>query len=72
MRGISVKDVKNARSLSCVQSVYHWFKVSVITCAAPNLRTIPSNEMNPGEGNDDQCGHELHDIQKIRPIFPKR
>lgn len=27
-----------------------WFQVNVITCAAPNLRAIPSNSMNPGDG----------------------
>jgi len=27
-----------------------WFKVNVLTCAAPNLRERPSNGMNPGEG----------------------
>lgn len=27
-----------------------WFKADIITCAAPNLRPIPSNEMNPGPG----------------------
>lgn len=28
-----------------------WFKVNVITCAAPNLRIKPSNVMNSGDGN---------------------
>lgn len=28
-----------------------WFAVDVITCAAPNLRLMPSNQMNPGDGN---------------------
>lgn len=28
-----------------------WYKVDVITCAAPNLRLMPSNKMNPGDGN---------------------
>lgn len=27
-----------------------WWKVNVITCAAPNLRKIPSNTMNPHAG----------------------
>lgn len=27
-----------------------WFQVDVLTCAAPNLRTRPSNAMNPGDG----------------------
>lgn len=28
-----------------------WYKVNVITCAAPNLRENPSNKMNPSDGN---------------------
>ena len=28
-----------------------WYTVDVITCAAPNLRSRPSNIMNPGEGD---------------------
>lgn len=27
----------------------YWYRVNVLTCAAPNLRERPSNEMNPGE-----------------------
>lgn len=28
-----------------------WYKVNVITCAAPNLRECPSNPFNSGDGN---------------------
>lgn len=28
-----------------------WWEVDVITCAAPNLRSIPSNHMNPNAGS---------------------
>lgn len=28
-----------------------WWEVDVITCAAPNLRSIPSNRMNPNAGS---------------------
>ena len=28
-----------------------WYKVNVITCAAPNLRERPSNSMNPNAGD---------------------
>ncbi|MDY3108861.1 MAG: TIGR02452 family protein [Lachnospiraceae bacterium] len=28
-----------------------WYSVNVITCAAPNLRLMPSNKMNIGDGN---------------------
>ncbi len=28
-----------------------WYKVDVVTCAAPNLRNRPSNAMNPDSGN---------------------
>jgi uncharacterized protein (TIGR02452 family) len=27
-----------------------WYKVNVLTCAAPNLRLMPSNRMNTGDG----------------------
>lgn len=27
-----------------------WFRVNVVTCAAPNLRLMPSNAMNTGDG----------------------
>lgn len=29
----------------------YWYRVNVLTCAAPNLRERPSNEMNPGDGD---------------------
>lgn len=29
-----------------------WFKVNVISCAAPNLRPRPANRMNPGDGEE--------------------
>lgn len=28
-----------------------WYAVNVITCAAPNLRLLPADRMNPGDGN---------------------
>ena len=28
-----------------------WYKVDVITCAAPNLKANPTNYFNPGDGN---------------------
>lgn len=28
-----------------------WYKVNVLTCAAPNLRPMPSNRMNPNAGS---------------------
>ena len=32
-----------------------WYKVDVITCAAPNLRDNPSNGYNPGNGDSKVC-----------------
>lgn len=29
----------------------HWYNVDVITCAAPNLRSNPSNSYNSGDGD---------------------
>ncbi|MBR1454530.1 MAG: TIGR02452 family protein [Lachnospiraceae bacterium] len=45
-----------------------WFKVDVLTCAAPNLRPVPSNEMNP-----DSCDKptKLTDDEYIK-ILEKR
>ena len=50
-----------------------WYKVNVITCAAPNLRRIPSNEMNPDAG-DKAAEISVNDLrklheQRIRRIF---
>lgn len=50
-----------------------WFPVDVITCAAPNLRLLPGNEMNP-EGGESLAGmpddllHALH-VQRLRRIL---
>lgn len=33
-----------------MKEIKDWFKTDVITCAAPNLRPIPYNKMNPGTG----------------------
>ena len=35
-RGVTVRDVKNALSLACVQSVYHWLDVQ----SMPTLDTL--------------------------------
>lgn len=44
-----------------------WFKVDVITCAAPNLRRIPYNRMTPGRGKAITLSDsELLDIHKKR------
>lgn len=40
-------DTKTPRLLSETD----WYNVNVITCAAPNLRERPSNQMNPGDGD---------------------
>lgn len=50
-----------------------WYKVNVITCAAPNLRERPSNAMNPNAGNEAAkiTNQELHALleARIRRIF---
>ena len=48
--------IKNDSAKAEMLAEEDWYKVNVITCAAPNLRRIPSNEMNPDE-------------QRIRRIF---
>lgn len=50
-----------------------WYKVDVITCAAPNLRRIPSNIMNPYSGDEpaiisDKELMKLH-LKRIDRIF---
>lgn len=50
-----------------------WYQVDVLTCAAPNLRIKPSNNMNPGSGfvacqiSDEEL-YKLH-IKRIEKIF---
>ena len=50
-----------------------WYQVDVITCAAPNLRDMPSNIMNPFAGNDtvdieDDDLYALH-LQRLERVF---
>ena len=49
-----------------------WYKVDVITCAAPNLRNNPTNKYNPGDGNAISISDkELMDIheKKLKRIL---
>lgn len=45
-----------------------WYKVNVVTCAAPNLRLMPSNAMNAGDGVKQAklTDPELYDIHVKR------
>lgn len=46
-----------------------WFKIDVLTCAAPNLRKFPNNRMNPGSANPIKISDkELLEIHKKRGI----
>lgn len=46
-----------------------WFKIDVLTCAAPNLRKFPNNRMNPGSVNPIKVSdEELLEIHKKRGI----
>lgn len=50
-----------------------WYQVDVITCAAPNLRSVPSNFMNPCAGEtpaeiENEKLYKLHQ-QRIERIF---
>lgn len=50
-----------------------WYQVDVLTCAAPNLRDMPSNMMNPFAGDkpadiEDDDLYKLH-VQRIEKIF---
>lgn len=50
-----------------------WWNVDVITCAAPNLRSIPSNRMNPNAGSKNADityeGLRALDTARIQRIF---
>jgi uncharacterized protein (TIGR02452 family) len=41
-----------------------WYQVDVLTCAAPNLRRVPSNLMNPNAG-DIVTDLEVDELQKL-------
>lgn len=48
-----------------------WYQVNVITCAAPNLRLVPGNAMNAGDGRKgvkitDRALMELHEKRLTR------
>lgn len=50
-----------------------WYQVDVITCAAPNLRNVPSNDMNPFAGNAPaeiagDALYELH-VKRLERVF---
>lgn len=46
-----------------------WFKVDVLTCAAPNLRKMPRNKMNQGSASQLKLSdNELLEIHKKRGI----
>ena len=50
-----------------------WYQVDVITCAAPNLRDIPSNLMNPFAGNApadiEEDGLYGLNLQRLERVF---
>lgn len=48
-----------------IQPERMWSTVDVLTCAAPNLRVRPGNEMNPGEG-DEQVIISNSELQKLQ------
>ena len=52
---------------------FEWWDVDVITCAAPNLRHVPSNMMNPGAGSKkaDISYEELRELlsKRIQRVF---
>ncbi|MBR6477153.1 MAG: TIGR02452 family protein [Lachnospiraceae bacterium] len=46
--GVTV--IKTDEAIPRIMPEKDWYEVSVITCAAPNLRENPSNQMNSGDG----------------------
>lgn len=47
----SVKVFKSDTGIPKLLQEANWWDVDVITCAAPNLRSVPSNRMNPNAGS---------------------
>lgn len=45
-----------------------WYKVDILTCAAPNLRPMPSNVMNPDSGDQ---AVKLTDDELIKILEPR-
>ncbi|MCR4597685.1 MAG: TIGR02452 family protein [Acetatifactor sp.] len=44
--------MKTDEAIPQIMQEKDWYETSVITCAAPNLRERPSNQMNSGDGKD--------------------
>ncbi len=44
--------MKTDEAIPRIMPEQDWYEVSVITCAAPNLRERPSNQMNSGDGQN--------------------
>lgn len=69
-RGINVRDVKNALSLGCVQSVYHWldgqsmptldnlYALSELLKVPMDMLICGNRRYNPGTGETD-CAERL-------------
>lgn len=64
---IKVRDIKSSKSDTDYPQLLpeeKWYSVNVLTCAAPNLRERPSNEMNAGDG--DAAAHiSREDLQAL-------
>ena len=56
--------IKNDSAKAEMLAEEDWYKVNVITCAAPNLRRVPSNEMNPDAG-DKAAEISVNDLRKL-------
>lgn len=62
---------KKDTALPVVMKPIDWYEVNVVTCAAPNLRKMPSNRMNTGDGakqvkmSDDEL-RRLHEKRLTR------
>ncbi len=60
----SVKVFKSDTDVPKLLQNAEWWDVDVITCAAPNLRDIPSNMMNPGAGST-QVDITMEDLRAL-------
>ena len=69
----SVKVFKSDTDIPKLLQETDWWDVDVITCAAPNLRNVPSNQMNPSAGREktNVTNKELKELlaSRIEKIF---
>ena len=67
----AVKVFKTDTSVPELIPEHTWWNVDVITCAAPNLRPVPSNRMNPNAGSK-RANITVDELRKLHEARTKR